>query len=218
MLSYLHSIHKDMYNTKCPGYKVFEKDYINRLMLPTNTQIQQIQNLIKPYSHSYNVYKNIPWKFLISKDLEQDLYFTQDDYIIIPQNNIDQLTYKTLLHEKTHIIQRKHQDKFNEWYKKYYYPEFKDVLSINNIKNDVKKHIMVNPDSNGTLWTNTHNNIVFPVYNHYLEYWEYDGENIIPSNYTYDHPNEKFASDLANLFQTDETVPESIDAFLSSLE
>ena len=178
MLSYLHSIHKDIYSKKCPGYKQFENDYMKRLMIPTSSQIQQINKIIQPYSHSYDVYKNIPWKFLISKGLEQDLYFTQNDYIIIPQNNINQLTYKTLLHEKTHIVQRKHQDKFNEWYKKHYYPEFKNVLSIYNVDDDVRKHIMVNPDSNGTLWTNQNGNIVFPVYNHYLEYWEYDGENI----------------------------------------
>ena len=89
--------------------------------------------------------------------------FTIDKYIILPKNTLEDLlqSYKhghfktdfidTLIHEKTHVIQRFNQSRFDTFYKTYY--KHIVVRKFNDVIPDVlDKNHMANPDSNNSIW------------------------------------------------------------------
>jgi len=220
MDKYLESIHPNMYFKKL-SYDTndFITEYKNNIHTPTKQEHDMLTTKINDYIHSYHIYQRTPWKFLISTNLEQDMCYTLEDYIIIPKNIVQSVRYKTLLHEKTHLIQRNHQDLFNEWYKTHY-PEFKDVYPIDVLPEFIRRNVMINPDCNETIWTNQDNYYLYFKYNNnQLKVYMCDEEgNEMEADSPYDHPNEKFAYELCDYLNSNNTIPSHIDDLLSSLE
>ena len=107
---------------------------------------------------------NIPWKIWVSKNnLELSMPFTVDEYIVIPETKINTVSASTLIHEKIHILQRKNQEKFNNFYKKLYPFLYKQVDS-KIIPYELDKKHMTNPDSNNTYWIYyIHNKLWLPL-------------------------------------------------------
>ncbi len=167
---YIKSIHTNMYSKKLiPFNKHFTEEYKARIVLVPNEYKKELNNAVDNANKILNKSGlipliNLPWKIAISRNgLEMNMPFTLDDIIIMPLDTIkflnqsenSDLFIQTLIHEKIHILQRKNQDKFNEFYKN----EFNFIKSKNdfNIPEQWNKINMTNPDSNFDKWTYIYN-------------------------------------------------------------
>jgi hypothetical protein len=114
----------------------------------------------------YSKIKNFNWKFIkFSNILEKNMPFTMDEYIFLPEIFLNNLNFNdnylkmensdTLIHECIHIIQRKHQDKFDK-----IYPKIFNCFKISNliITNKWNKLKMSNPDGLDINWVYKYNN------------------------------------------------------------
>jgi hypothetical protein len=156
------NVSKITYNNFCMIYELLlrkiTKDEKNKI----NNIINKADRLIK--LAGIKCLLNIPWKFLISRNnLEMSMPFTIDNMIVIPEKEISTISVSTLIHEKIHILQRKNQDKFNNYYKKLY-PFLFNKIDNKIIPNELEKRHMTNPDANNTYWIyRIHNKLWLPL-------------------------------------------------------
>ena len=149
--------------------------------------------------------------------LEMRMPYTLDNIIVLPQNflnrinnKIDKTILETLIHEKLHIIQRLYQDKFNNFYKRFY--SFLDnVIRLENLPRVIKDKSMTNPDNNFDLWLYKLNGKTYipsleitknGLKEFAYEYKNYNNKillkNILKySNTSQTHPNELFAYEVS---------------------
>ena len=127
-----------------------------------NSYTEKIDNIFKKYQ-LYSFIK--PWNFKMSQNnLESGMPYTLSNVIIINEhhlenelekykkNNIINLPFlELLIHEKTHIIQRYNQKKFNDFYLKKYQFTY-DKIELENLPLPLKEIYMTNPDSNFDIW------------------------------------------------------------------
>jgi hypothetical protein len=226
---YINSISNEIKKVKLPGFKIndnFKESYIKNLFSLTNEEQQKIDRYTsicdkKLRRVNLSIFFRYPWKIVKSNNnLELGMPFTLHDIIIIPSYMINRLNehtinnnfIDTLIHEKTHVIQRFNQTKFNTFYMKTY-PFLKKT--IYKLPTELHKNNMVNPDSNGQYWLYKFNNSLFYVFLKYkrrgrVTSYAVDKNNIEadldylkkiykfnPSTSVY-HPNEIFAYELAS--------------------
>ena len=112
---------------------------------------------------------------------------------------------ETIIHERLHIIQRRYQDKFNDFYRGNYH-FLMNEFPLYSLPDELKKIYMTNPDSNFKIWTyeidnkeyipllvlktHTPSQIGYNINN-------YDDQIKLSENMSY-HPNEKFAHEVAH--------------------
>lgn len=131
-----------------------KKTYLNNCLTFSKNQKEIINNIIYYIREKTNndlLFKN--WKFGLVKNLESNLPHTHKDVIILSQdllNNL-QLNYGVILfiHEKTHILQRKHYDLFYDLYTNYW--NFIKVDKIHNF-DYLKQIVRLNPDGLDLNW------------------------------------------------------------------
>jgi len=231
---YIDYIHSNQYKNKITTVKnvdkgTFKKIYLLSLQnIPTKFR-KMLNNYTKYADNIFNMNKlyalrDIKWKFILSiNKLEGGMPYTIDTYIVI---NIKMLYKKyikfiknpeyidiyfldTLIHEKIHILQRLHQDKFNKFYYKKY-PFLHSKINVTDLPIKLKKIYMTNPDSNSDIWLYKHDNqIIYPILvknNRIFKDKGYDNKTLkyinlqsikdyynIPDNISIYHPNEIFA-------------------------
>jgi hypothetical protein len=133
--------------------------------------------------HGFRKALKIPWQIVASiRRLEQGMPYTIGDAIVLPYSMIrdilifheknfekgkDTLAHtssiipvkaflEVLIHEKWHVIQRLHQDLFNEFYPRLFpfmapfLPDTSDTLDF--LRSSTVLHYTENPDSNQLLW------------------------------------------------------------------
>ena len=162
-----------------------------------------------------NLNERAPWKYLMSvNNLEMNMPFTLGDYIIISNNMLGDGNNKiisadtiieTIIHERLHIIQRRYQEKFNDFYRRNY-DFIMNEFPLYSLPGELKKTHMTNPDSNFKMWTYDINNkeyiplLVFK--NNALSQIGYNINNhndqVKLNKQTSYHPNEKFAHEVAH--------------------
>ena len=170
---YLTSVHPQMYSVKVdfkglpPTYDNFYKQYTDSIVDISSEYNEMLESYVEKCNKllvKYPVYGRYPWEFKMSiNNLEKNMPFTIDKYIILPKNTLEDLleSYKhghfktdfidTLIHEKTHVIQRFNQSRFDTFYKTYY--KHIVVHKFNDVIPDVlDKNHMANPDSNNSIW------------------------------------------------------------------
>jgi len=130
-----------------------EQKKINKLTKSINKRIKKIttkENYQKWLS------KKTEWKVIILENNEHKIEFnypfTLGEYIFLRPNNLhyhDEKLKELLFHEYIHIIQRKHQEHFDEQYIKKL-----DFIKISNyqFENNFYKNIITNPDSPDNGW------------------------------------------------------------------
>ncbi len=260
---YIDSVHMNMYAVKVPNYKNnFKKEYGDMLAVVPDEYLDTLDKEVEIASDlisksDIKVLDDKDWNMLVSrKGLEMDMPFTLDKFIIIPIDTLqfynakymvknkpnkkgDKNFYnaftKTLIHEKIHVLQRKYQDKFNEFYKKEY--KFVDVYPKQSydIPEELRKVYMTNPDSNFDVWTYKYNsNKYLPLitvtngllteigfninnYNDVIELKKVKiDEDLLQPFYSQYHPNEIFACDLTEQIAND-NIKDEYKEFLNSL-
>jgi hypothetical protein len=227
---YINNVHTNMYNIKLkPFNKHFKKEYMERIVLIPNEYKIKLTESIEEAQKKINESKlsalnKIPWKILISRNgLEMNMPFTIDECIIIPLDNLkyiqnnsnNEIFIKTLIHEKIHILQRKNQDIFNNFYKDNF--KFVELNSkLQNIPEQWNKINMTNPDSNFDSWIYKYNlkeylpllvvingqtkEFAFNINNldEYIDLRKVILDESLPKNCSLYHPNEILACDLAD--------------------
>jgi len=224
---YLKNISPKVYSSKLKtttnNSNTFKNQYLSKLrQIPENKR-----KFLINYTKTANTYltsaglKNlikIPTNYVMSIDkLEMRMPYTLDNIIVLPQNFLNQINNKidktileTLIHEKLHIIQRLYQDKFNNFYKRFY--SFLDnVIRLENLPRVIKDKSMTNPDNNFDLWLYKLNGKTYipsleitknGLKEFAYEYKNYNNKillkNILKySNTSQTHPNELFAYEVS---------------------
>jgi hypothetical protein len=169
--------------------------------------------------------------------------FTISNKIIVPETKCMNIKTETLIHEKIHVLQRKHQEKFNDLYKKIY-PFLLSKCSPNIIPQNLQKINMNNPDGNNTYWIyKSYSKLWFPLlvvdddtklkeYAYLVEYDHIKGEYKIdtteymttdkllkelPSHMSLYHPNEIFACQIAESIYNKRPISPTITEFINNL-
>jgi len=173
---YLKTVNPHMYNIKVGIHNVSKIKYENfyfiyllSLKKITKNEKSLLKNIIERADKLIKLVglkclQNIPWKFWIShNNLELSMPYTIDNYIIIPKSRLNTISADTLIHEKIHILQRKNQEKFNNYYKKIY-PFLFNKIDNKIIPYELDKKHMTNPDGNNTYWIyRIHNKLWLPL-------------------------------------------------------
>jgi hypothetical protein len=257
LYEYINTIHPDIYTIKIPKFsnslskdvKAFYKTYIKCVRKPHQEEITHLNKIcytadkfIEKASIKY--LKDIKWKFYISEpDVEYNMPFTISNKIIIPETKCFTINTETLIHEKIHLLQRKHQEKFNELYKKMY-PFLLSKCHPNIIPPELQKINMNNPDGNNTYWIyRSYNKLWFPLlvvddetklkeyaylvkYNHNDNEYEIDMSEFMttdkllkdmPSHISLYHPNEIFACQIAESIYNKRPISPIIMEFINNL-
>ena len=260
---YIDSVHLNMYPIKVSNYKNnFKKEYADLIAVVPDEYLDTLDKEVETASDliskaDIKVLDDKDWNIMVSKKgLEMDMPFTLDKFIIIPIDTLqfynakymiknkplkkDSKSYfnaftKTLIHEKIHVLQRKYQDKFNEFYKNQY--KFVEVYPKQSydIPEELKKVYMTNPDSNFDMWVYKYNSKKYlPLitvsngqlseigyninnYNDIIEIKKVKiDEDLLQPFYSQYHPNEIFACDLTEQIAND-NIKEEYKEFLNSL-
>jgi hypothetical protein len=233
---YLISINPNMYKIKAPmvddifNKDLFIKNYTNSIIPVSENYLTMLDEYIRKCNKLLNkfpVFGRYKWEFMMSiNNLEQNMPFTIDQYIILPSILLKSLheTYKhghyksdfinTLIHEKIHVIQRFNQEQFDNFYKTYY-KHFLSRKYTDIIPESLQKRHMSNPDSNNSIWLYTiknHTYLPLLIYeNESFHSYGYNLENLSDivnlDKYKYDlgykydvsfyHPNEVFACEMS---------------------
>lgn len=179
---YLDNIHPQQYNVKVKNkngvhskaefvkiYKKCIKPIPNKYYDMLNSYTQKIDSIFKKKNLD-NLIK--PWEFKISENLEGKMPYTFSNCIVIDKNHINdefdeyklsginKFFLELLIHEKTHIIQRNNQLRFDEYYF-INYPFVYSKFPCENLPDKLKKIYMTNPDSNFHMWKYKYRNIIF---------------------------------------------------------
>lgn len=233
---YLNSVNPNMYTTKVlmngPVTKeIFIKKYSNSIVPINGIYVKMMDNYTIKCNKlltRYPVFGKYKWNFMMSiNNLEKDMPFTIDQYIILPEVLLKQIyeNYKhghyktdfinTLIHEKIHVIQRFNQVKFDKFYTEYY-KHFLVKKYTGTIPADLDKHYMTNPDSNNSVWLYTiKNHTYLPLLIHENKEFKsnaYNLENLddiidldiykydlgYKYNISFYHPNEVFACEMSD--------------------
>lgn len=125
-------------NTNEYKYNDLMQKYKDHLIPFDNTEMTKLKDIIQEIiqdpkfnrdSHN-SVYSkfvakfntSMKWNLLKTRDLELNLPCTVSKYILLPEDELKTRNWShikdTLMHEQIHIIQRQHQDLFNNEYKK----------------------------------------------------------------------------------------------------
>jgi len=192
--------------------------YLNALTYFTCSEKKRLIQYIKLTQKklkSYSIFDKYRWSLVKVKNVEGNLPFTLDKYIFIPQNYLNSTSninewINTLIHEQVHVIQRYHQEQFNQFYYSQHW-EQQDAKSV--VPHDIynKLKIVTNPDTMGTEWIYKKNIVPLLTINekHNLVRQGYDiKEKKIeplnklitdyPTNIQHEHPNEIYACLFAN--------------------
>lgn len=258
---YLNNIHPSQYSNKLSRFNwniknttikkhKFKQSYINSIISIDNKYIPMLgAYIVKIKTLMVNAglgnLNKYEWNMIKSiNNLEDSMPYTLDKYIVINEsmleNNynhynkfgIDYNFLETLVHEQLHVIQRTHQNLFNNFYKKEY--KFLDrKISLEKLPNNIKKKYMTNPDSNFDLWIyNINNKLYYPILEKNNGYYEDIAYNVLTSksiklfktkrelgfksNISFYHPNEIFACYLADRIVNNKIVGNYHD-FMKSL-
>jgi hypothetical protein len=256
LYEYVKTIHRDMYNVKIPKFsdsstrnlQMFYKTYIKCVRKPNNDEIETL-NKISNHADKFiekasmKCLKDVKWKFYISEpELEYNMPFTISNKIIIPETKCLTINTETLIHEKIHVLQRKHQDKFNNLYKQIY-TFLLSKCSPHIIPDSLQKINMNNPDGNNTYWIyRVYNKLWFPLlviddtklkeyaycvkYNNNNNEYEIDINEYMetrkllkemPPNVSLYHPNEIFACQIAESIYNKRPIDPTILEFINNL-
>ena len=194
-----------MYNIKVPTIKnldTFRNKYIDSLIDVPQKYMKMLNRYTKEADkiiNFYNIFKKYDWKFVMSiNNLELNMPFTIDNYIVLPKNKLEfLLSYfikgnlqkdfiDTLIHEKIHIIQRNHQSKFNTFYKLKYSNFIEDIYT-KRLPENLEKIYMNNPDSNNSIWLYKFNN------KRYLPLLVYENDILNSKAYNIDYPKDNIS-------------------------
>ena len=171
--NYLLSINPAMYKHKVSNdhdiidRQLFIKKYTNSILSVDKKYAKMLDDYVikcNKLLDKYPIFGRYKWNFMMSiNNLEQNMPFTLDQYIIIPKVMLESIyeNYKhghfktdfinTLIHEQIHIIQRFNQDKFDKFYLDYYkhflLRKYNDMIPP-----ILDKKYMSNPDSNNSIW------------------------------------------------------------------
>jgi hypothetical protein len=253
--NYLKTINQHMYNIKIGisnvsklKYDNFYFIYLLSLKKITKNEKSLLKNIIEKADKliklaNLKCLQNIPWKFWISRNnLELSMPYTIDNYIVIPELKLNSISTNTLIHEKIHILQRKNQEKFNNYYKKLY-PFLFNKVDNKIIPYELEKKHMTNPDSNNTHWIyRIHNKLWLPLLiydkqtNSCIEYAYpvlFANDNVMidinkpnklrnlfqnmPNDISLYHPNEIFACQLASSIVNNRPIDTDLLNMLNSL-
>lgn len=151
-------------------------------------------------------------------NLEMSMPYTIDNMIVLNESFIKNLPdyvkknyVETIIHEKIHTIQRKHQAKFNEFYK-LQYPFLFKTIPLEKLPVKLIANHMTNPDNNFDHWLYKINDIVYipileinegKLLEVAYEYTNLTNKVLLSSILTYSktsqsHPNELFAYTVAS--------------------
>ena len=144
---YLDNIHPQQYNVKIKSkggvnskaefikiYKKCIKPIPDKYCDMLDSYTQKIDSIFKKKNLD-NLIK--PWEFKISENLEGKMPYTFSNCIVIDKNHIhdefdeyklsgiNKFFLELLIHEKTHIIQRNNQLRFDEYYFIYFTSDYK---------------------------------------------------------------------------------------------
>lgn len=169
-IDYISSISPDIYPSKVlfSSNIDFNEQYRSRIKKVDNKFVTMLNEYLKKSKkllETYKVFDKPSWQIRMSiNNLENNYPYTLDETIIIPftllndyyqiykyTNNLSDTFLETLIHEMIHIIQRKNQTKFNDFYRKNYIFLGK-MINDNELPNELKKKYFTNPDSNNTIW------------------------------------------------------------------
>lgn len=155
-------IHYNASNIDRPTTNSILNHYCSSVLEFTETERTKIKSVVN------YIYRNTSSKFLgyfkkwrfakFSNSIENGYPHTHGNVIFVSQNLVDNLVKSyntplditkisdlvdTFIHEKVHVLQRNHPEKFEKLYSKYWH--FKKVKEINNIENYLD-HYRTNPD------------------------------------------------------------------------
>ena len=162
--------------------------------------------------------KNIaatPTKYIMSKnELEMRMPYTLNDKIVFNEKSIEKISetvdermLETFIHEKLHTIQRIHQEKFNEFYRKRY-SFLHNIIPLENLPSSLRNRHMTNPDNNFDLWLYTINNKI------YIPLLEITDGGLREYAYEYSNINNRvLLKDILNYSKTSQTHPNELFAY-----
>ena len=165
------------------GIIEFEPEQKIRLEKYSRIATEFLRNIRSPYIDNYHIV-NTPWNFArIRKTLEFGYPHTRGDVIFIPENNLDRPDEKiirTLIHEKIHIYQRLHREKFIH---SLLHNGFKILGKIND------SDISSNPDIDNIVYRHPNGRVMMLTKN---------SKRLIDG--LYEHPNELIAYSIAHIY------------------
>jgi len=154
---YHQNLIKKYYLENVSDFSKVEQDAIFKIIMKVS---QKIRKVVK--------YKSYNWRFAkLSLDTDWNYPYTVDDVIIMPQKFVKNITHfyktnnptvlksaeNTLIHEWLHIIQRKNQPKFDEYYMKNWNfipcPYLKQAMLNNKW---IEQYWITNPDGVNGEW------------------------------------------------------------------
>lgn len=177
---------------------LIKKEYFKSIIPFTNHEKIKLENIIIDI-HNTNIFQkqlvkilsdihlsDIEWNILKVKDIEFNFPCTIGKHILIPEDLLfqdDTSIKEVLLHEQMHILQRKNEKLFFNYYNQVYgkYIRKKPCDIINYINIDTM--FITNPDSNKTEW------IIFEPSNkkYYLVPYLYDGTSGVITDRAYEY-------------------------------
>jgi len=162
--------------------------------------------------------KNIadtPTKYIMSKDgLEMKMPYTLRDKIVFNEtaieklpNHVEDKILETFIHEKLHTIQRLHQEKFNEFYRRRY-SFLHNIIPLEDLPDNLRNRHMTNPDNNFDLWLYTINSKI------YIPLLEITQDGLLEYAYEYSNINNRvLLKDILNYSKTSQTHPNELFAY-----
>ena len=121
---------------------------------------------------------------------EGGLPHTRKDIIIIPVDILNSNLYKTLIHEKIHVYQKKYIDDISLYLNENGYTKYKEKKHFDNIRS--------NPDLDDYIYKNKNGQIMITIYKNTSPNSIQDTLTMPINNSTYEHPLEFMAYNLTN--------------------
>jgi len=179
--------------------------FIDSVIKPTNSQIQQIKSSISKGLELIDqidlddqvwvdtkLFKSLPWKFIITntKQIDEGLPHTRYDTIVLNQNQINSsLNFvDTLIHEQLHVYQKLYPKKFDLYLQKNNF-----VKSIKYTDSEILYRS--NPDTDDWIYSKS-NKIYCSEYIVSNPKSIFDVKFSPFNTYKYEHPREKAVYDL----------------------
>jgi len=157
---YFNKFNKIDYQVRNLTKGTIDDVYCNNVNSLTNKEKVQLDSYIKEIenkTNSPNFFRDIK-VYKINDKIERGLPHTREDVILLPNdifNNTKKVIFNLLVHEQTHILQKKHPDIFKKLYLDYW--NFIKVADIIN-KDHLVSRVRSNPDGMDLMWIYCKNN------------------------------------------------------------
>lgn len=156
--------------------------YIKSLRFPNKAEYEYLKTITDKIDSDYpSLAKKVPWKFIVFRgDVENKYPHTHGSFIFLHQDNLLNIGYVTLFHEKIHVFQR-------------YFPWETNTLLISlgySIHGIADKSGRSNPDINSIIYLDEKGNTID---NTYID----DPKSLLDIKDRRDHPFEIMAYDIS---------------------